>query len=179
MRNVLRFVLLAAFTVMLVMPPTPRSGAEGKERRAANIAIVLRVNDGDTITVRINGRHERVRLIGIDAPEMAQFPWGVKAKRHLQEILLSSREVFLELDIDKRDKYGRLLAYVRTGDGRMINEEMVNDGYAVLFTYPPNVRYVSLFNRAQADARRRKAGIWGGRGFDESPSRYRSEHPRR
>ncbi len=179
MKNVLRFVLLAAFMVTLISLPARPGCSEGPGQRAGNPAVALRVNDGDTITVRVNGRSERIRLIGIDAPEMGQFPWGVKAKRHLQEILSSSREVFLEFDVDRRDKYGRLLAYVRTGDGRLINEEMVKDGYAVLFTFPPNVRYVGLFKKAQADARRRKAGIWGNTGLEETPSRYRREHPRR
>lgn len=173
-----RFVLVAVIVVMSFIPFVQLRCAEGKERRAGNTASVLRVNDGDTITVRINGRSERIRLIGIDAPELGQFPWGVKAKRHLEELLSSSREVFVEFDVDRHDKYGRLLAYVRTGGGRMINEEMLKDGYAVLFTFPPNVRYAKELRVAQKYARERRLGMWANGGLSELPSDYRREHPR-
>ncbi len=161
-----------------VIPLVQPRYVEGAGQWAGQTAIVLRVDDGDTITVRIDSRREKVRLIGIDAPEMGQFPWGLKAKRHLQEILPSSQEVFLEFDINRRDKYGRLLAYLRTRDGMMINEEMLKDGYAVLFTFPPNVRYVMELRAAQRYARERRLGMWANGGPDELPWHYRRTHPR-
>ena len=139
----------------------------------------MKVNDGDTVTVLMNGHRERIRLIGIDAPEMGQRPWGGKAKRHLEDILYSSQSVFIEYDVEKRDKYGRLLAYIRTADGRMVNTGMLRAGYAVLFTFPPNVNHVEEFTTAQRQARERKRGIWGNDGLSQLPVDWRREHPQR
>jgi len=141
---------------------------------------VIEVNDGDTITVLFDGKRERVRLIGIDAPELRQGPWGQKAKRHLQELLtISQGTVSLEFDIEKRDIYGRLLSYVWTTDRKMmINLQMLRDGYAMLFTVPPNIRYVDEFKKAQDEARRKDLGIWGKGRLKETPREYRKEHPR-
>ena len=123
---------------------------------------VIEVNDGDTITVLLGGKRERVRLIGIDAPELQQGPWGQSAKRHLQELLSTFQgTASLEFDIEKRDIYGRLLSYVWTSDRRMINLQMLKDGYAMLFTVPPNIRYVDEFKKAQDEARSKDLGIWG------------------
>jgi micrococcal nuclease len=140
---------------------------------------VVKVNDGDTITVLLGGKRERVRLIGIDTPELHQGPWGQRAKRHLQELLSTSQgTASLEFDIEKRDKYGRLLSYVWTTDRRMINIQMLRDGYAMLFTVTPNIRYVDEFKKAQDEARSKSLGIWGRGGLRETPREYRKEHPR-
>lgn len=140
---------------------------------------VERVFDGDTVGVIVGGRAEKMRLIGIDAPEMAQRPWGNRAKQRLEDILAgSSWRVSIERDIVERDKYGRLLGYIRTSGGRLINEMMVREGYATLFTFPPNVRYVDLFTAAQREARERKLGIWGRNGLRQEPAEYRRQHPR-
>ncbi len=155
------------------------SAVAGLGNYAGDGASVVRVNDGDTITVKIDGHRQRIRLIGIDAPELGQQPWGERAKRHLEDILASSRAVALEYDVDRRDKYGRLLAYVRTSDGKLVNAEMLRDGYAVLFTFPPNVKYVSEFTSAQRQARERKLGIWGKGGLSQLPVDWRRQHPRR
>ena len=147
---------------------------------AASAGDVVRVIDGDSIVVSVRGQKEEIRLIGIDAPEMRQRPWGRKAREHLREILLrSSDRVSVVYDVQKRDKYGRLLAYIRTADGRLANAEMLKDGYAVLFTLPPNVRYVDEFRAAQESARERRLGIWGKWGLREAPYHYRRKHPRR
>ncbi|MCL5023499.1 MAG: thermonuclease family protein [Nitrospirae bacterium] len=142
-------------------------------------ARVMRVHDGDTVSVLIGRKWEKVRLIGIDAPEMGQRPWGARAKRHLEELLdRSGGSLTLEFDVDKRDKYGRLLAYLRNKDGKMINLEMMRDGYAVLFTFPPNVNYAAELRSAQRCARGKGLGIWGEKGPREMPEVYRREHPR-
>ena len=67
-------------------------------------ARVVAVHDGDTLSIMIGGKRERVRLTGIDAPERGQRPWGAKAKRHLEELLdRSGRTVSLELDVEKAE----------------------------------------------------------------------------
>lgn len=140
---------------------------------------VAAVHDGDTVSVIINQKKEKVRLIGIDAPEIGQKPWGNKAKKYLDALLSSSGwKVTLEFDDDKRDKHGRILAYLWTMKGEMINLLMLKNGYAMLFTFPPNVKYVDDLKAAQQEARDRGRGIWGEKGLRQRPVDYRREHPR-
>lgn len=142
-------------------------------------ARVVTVHDGDTVSVIVNGRKERVRLIGIDAPELGQRPWGPIAKRYLAGLLdHAGQTVTLEFDVVRRDKYGRLLAYIWTRDKKLINLEMVNDGYALLFTFPPNVRYVEILRKAERSAKEKGLGIWGKDGLGEMPKEYKRKHPR-
>jgi micrococcal nuclease len=141
------------------------------------VAEVVDVRDGDSLLVRIGQRTERVRLLGIDAPELGQMPWGNRAKRHLKS-LLDNPKIRIETDVEKRDRYGRLLAYIWTSDGRFVNLEMVRDGYAVLYTIPLNVRYIERLRDAQNEAKERKRGIWGSEGLTESAQEYRKKHPR-
>ena len=139
---------------------------------------VIKVHDGDTISVILNGRKEKVRLIGIDSPEIKQRPWGTKARKYLEKMLIASnRKVTLEFDVERRDKYGRLLCYIFTPDKKMLNIQMVKDGYAVLFTIPPNIKYVDELRMAQNEARQHRRGIWSSRGLKESPGDYRKKHP--
>ena len=141
---------------------------------------VVAVYDGDTVGVLLNGTEERIRFIGIDAPELGQVPWGENAKRFLEDLLASQgRTVTLATDVEQRDKYNRLLAYLRLKDGRMVNEELLQNGYAMLLTIPPNVKYVERFKAAQVSAREKRLGIWGEGGLTQSPSDYRKEHPRK
>lgn len=169
---------LASLMYGLISQPSPE-GKKREDRPAGNLVRVERVSDGDTVRLLIAGRDEKVRLIGIDAPELGQRPWGKRSKDHLREIISgSSWSVSLELDIVERDKYGRLLGYLRTPDGTLINEMMVRDGYAVLYTFPPNVKYVDLLTKAQTDARSKQLGIWGRNGLRQEPSEYRRQHPR-
>lgn len=145
----------------------------------AQYVRVVEANDGDTITILWGGRREKVRLIGIDAPEVEQKPWGQRAKKYLKDLLDASRwAVFIELDVEKKDQYGRLLSYVWTSDRRMINVQMLKEGYAMLYTFPPNIRYVDEFKKAQDEAMRKGLGIWGKAGLKETPREYRKEHPR-
>lgn len=150
---------------------------KGKDTDAS--IMVEKVFDGDTISARIGHQTEKIRLIGIDAPEMGQKPWGGKARKHLESVLTAySWRVVIEYDVEKRDKYGRILAYLKTGDGKLVNAEMLRDGYAVLFTFPPNVKHVDELMAAQKQASERRLGIWGRNGLKQKPVEYRKEHPR-
>lgn len=120
-----------------------------------------RVIDGDTIQLT-NG--ERLRYIGIDTPEMNHpnqkiREMAVIAKRFNEE-LVAGKELILEYDVEKRDKYGRLLAYVFLKDSTFVNAELVRQGYALIMTIPPNVEYAEVFLKLQREARQAKRGFW-------------------
>lgn len=125
---------------------------------------VIRVVDGDTIVVNYNGKEEKVRLIGIDTPESVHpnetknTEEGIKVSDYTKE-RLTNKIIELELDVQERDKYGRILAYVYI-DGEMYNKELLKIGYAKLATYPPNVKYVDEFKEIQKEARENKVGLW-------------------
>jgi micrococcal nuclease len=127
-------------------------------------ASLVKVTDGDTIVVRLNGKRERVRLIGIDTPETRHSPRGPEpladeATAALRR-LLANANILLRFDAEERDRYGRLLAYVYTHDGEFVNAAMLREGWARPLRIPPNVRHAKAFERIAADARRRDAGIW-------------------
>ncbi len=142
-------------------------------------ATVIAVNDGDTVTLLLGGKRDRARLIGIDAPEMGQEPWGLLSREHLRKLLKAYRwRVSIENGIEQRDKYSRLLVYLWAPDGQMLNERMLQDGYAVLFTIQPNSKYSERFRKAQRIARESRRGIWGKDGLREKPLDYKRAHPR-
>lgn len=136
--------------------PIPISGRSG--------ATVTRVVDGDTVIARVGGKELRVRLIGIDTPETVApdqpvecFGPAASAFTHRR---LEGRDVELEFDVERLDRYGRTLAYVWLG-GELFNETLVREGYAVVTTFPPDVRYVDRFVAAQRAAREQHLGLWG------------------
>jgi endonuclease YncB( thermonuclease family) len=126
---------------------------------------VVHVDDGDTIDVRLDDRIERVRYIGVDAPEIPHDgiggARGGEAATRLNEALVGGRRVRLQLDREERDRYGRLLAYLWVGN-TMINLEMVRRGYARVLTIPPNVHYQRWFLSVEAEARAAHLGLWRG-----------------
>jgi micrococcal nuclease len=134
------------------------------------IATVVRIVDGDTIYVRLAGGVEKVRYNGIDTPEVhhptrGEEPGG-RAATEVNRRLLGHEPVRLETDVQLRDRYGRLLAYVwvrRPDDGElMVNAELVRQGYAAVMTVPPNVRHAELFRKLAAEARENQRGLWAG-----------------
>lgn len=140
--------------------------------------LVAYVVDGDTIAVRIDRGVEKVRLIGIDTPESRKnaraalqaershrdittiMEFGRRAKDTLKGLLPKGAELRIEYDVQKRDKYGRLLGYVYRSDNTMINEEMILRGYAQLLTIPPNIKYVDRLKRALAKSQKEERGLW-------------------
>lgn len=130
---------------------------------------IHRISDGDSFRCT-DGR--RVRLIGIDSPELQQRPFGPQARQALLVLLPLGATVRLETDASQMDRYGRELAYVWTGN-TLVNEAMVRNGWAVIYTVPPNVKYAERLARAQKEARTHGAGLWSKRGFDCLPIDYR------
>ena len=125
---------------------------------------MTRVVDGDTIRVVLaSGREERVRYIGVDTPESVRPGTPVecfarKASK-ANERLVAGREVRLERDVEERDRYGRLLAYVYAGP-TFVYAELVRGGYAQPLSIPPNVRHAARFVSLAAEARRAGKGLW-------------------
>jgi micrococcal nuclease len=131
--------------------------------------VVAWVVDGDTFTCR-DGR--KVRLLGIDTPELGQGEPGRQAHAALRRLLPPGTTVRLERDVGPRDRFGRELAYVWSG-ARMVNESLVREGWAMLYTLPPNVKHAGRLERAQKEARAARTGLWESRGFECSPVAWR------
>jgi micrococcal nuclease len=132
---------------------------------STSVGRVVRVVDGDTIRVSIGGREERVRYIGIDTPESVKpgTPVQCFAKKASAENkrLVGGRRVRIERDVEERDRYGRLLAYVYpAAGGPMVNETLVRGGYARTLTIPPDVRHAERFRRMADQARKAGRGLW-------------------
>ncbi|MEA2088732.1 MAG: thermonuclease family protein [Patescibacteria group bacterium] len=127
---------------------------------------VIKVIDGDTITVDIDGNNETLRLIGIDTPETVHPTktvecFGIEASNKAKN-LLTGKKVKLESDDTQgeRDKYNRLLRYVFLEDGTNFNKLMINDGYAYEYTYFLPYKYQNEFKQAEQFARENKNGLW-------------------
>jgi micrococcal nuclease len=139
--------------------------ALGGDEAPPSSGRVVRVVDGDTIRVRLGGTEERVRYIGVDTPESVKPGTPVqcfgKAASAFNARLVRARTVRLEFDAERRDRYGRLLAYVyREPDGLFVNAELMRRGYAQPLTIAPNVAHASEFRRLARTARRGERGLW-------------------
>ncbi|HYI14339.1 MAG TPA: thermonuclease family protein [Thermomicrobiales bacterium] len=144
--------------------PGPTPATSGSVERAE----VVRVVDGDTLIVEIDGREERLRYIGVDTPESVQpnTPvecFGREASAENAR-LVEGREVELERDVSNRDRYDRLLRYVyvvEEGERIFVNEALVAGGFAHSSSFPPDVKHQDRFRAAQREARDEGRGLWG------------------
>jgi micrococcal nuclease len=141
-------------------------------------AKVIKVVDGDTLKIELNGKKESIRLIGIDTPESKAnnkaykdaykskqtiktiTGLGKRATAYVKTLVKQGDTISIEFDIEKLDRYKRLLGYVYLSSGEMLNEEIIKAGYANIMTYPPNIKYVDRFQRAYKEAREAKLGLW-------------------
>ncbi len=183
MKNALKLIFLSASLIFLISC-NGESGADHSKKGRISIPFgkdydysdifVKRAVDGDTLVLE-NG--ERVRLIGIDTPEMHESAKLYRDSQRsgqdvktIQELgrqayeftknLVEGKRVRLEFDVTKRDKYSRLLAYVYLEDGMFVNAEIVTQGYASLMTIAPNVQYADLFLKLYREARENRRGLW-------------------
>jgi micrococcal nuclease len=160
-----RLVLVLVIAVAAAAGVLRAGGEEADGPGAASEAKVLRVVDGDTIAVRLDGRAERVRYIGVDTPESVEPGTPVQCFAHAAAAenarLVAGERVRLVRDVKARDRFGRLLAYVyRVRDGSFVNAELVRRGYARTLTIPPNVRFADRLARLARAARAAGRGLW-------------------
>jgi len=146
-------------------------------------AKIVQVIDGDTVIVELNRQREHLRLIGIDTPESRPnkrserqaadrhtdqktiLGLGRRSSDHTRKLLPKKSQVRLEFDVERRDHYGRLLAYIWIpsqgyGEAKMANEEILRAGYAYPLSVHPNLKYRDRFSRAFKEARQAKRGLW-------------------
>ena len=166
-------LLTLAALIAIVAPalgPSPYPLPRGERVARELTGTVVRTVDGDTVHVRLADRVEKVRYIGINTPEVhhptrGEEPGG-RAATDINRGLVGDRAVRLEPDVQLRDRYGRLLAYVwvtrADGGELMVNAEMVRLGYAQVMTIPPNVRHAEMFRKLASEARENQRGLWAG-----------------
>jgi micrococcal nuclease len=145
-------------------PKPPSNGDESRPRGGPGVtASVVDVVDGDTIEVALDGRVEDVRYIGIDTPESVAPGQPVECFGHRASErnarLVGGERVRLAFDAERRDRYGRLLAYVYLGE-RFVNGELVEGGYARTLEIEPNTSKAPLLDRLEAEAGRDGRGLW-------------------
>lgn len=144
-----------------------RSPAATTPPADAGRAVVVHVDDGDTIDVTLDGTRQRVRFIGIDTPETKKpnTPvqcYGPEASAFTIGLLPEGTEVTLVRDAEARDPYGRLLAYVyRSADGLFVNRALADGGYARALSIEPNTAHADELGAAVDAARRARVGLWG------------------
>jgi micrococcal nuclease len=165
-----RSLLLLAVSVAALALAYAGRGDGGAPARDLS-GRVVRVVDGDTIRVALAGRSERVRYIGVDTPESVKPGTPVQCFAHRAAAenarLVSGERVRLVLDVEQRDRFGRLLAYVyRSRDGGFVNAALARGGYARPLTIPPNVRFAARFAALAAQARRAGRGLWSACGAE-------------
>lgn len=159
--------VVAAITIGVVIVLATRRGGSDAEPLPPDVGVVEWVIDGDTVDIDIGGREERLRMIGIDTPELHTDAGGAEcmAREALEftaSQLPSGTEVRLERDVVGRDDYGRLLAYVyRRADDVLINELVVARGYARPLTIAPNNTHSERFVTAAVAAEAANLGLWG------------------
>ena len=144
--------------------PTTGGGSVPSPKPKRDRGLVTRVVDGDTIHVLFRGRDLAVRLIGIDTPETVAPNEPVecygRAASNFAHTRLDGERVHLEFDVELLDRFGRTLAYVWE-HGTLFNEVLVRRGFAIVTTFPPNVKYEDRFLAAQRDAQEHDRGLWG------------------
>ncbi|HUO75808.1 MAG TPA: thermonuclease family protein [Candidatus Paceibacterota bacterium] len=165
LRIAIPFVLfgigIATWQAARPVPPTTTLAASFSPV-PSGFVHVIRVVDGDTIVVDGN---QKVRFVGVNTPETVSPTkpvqcYGPEASAFMKSLLVPGTPVRLVKDISETDKYGRLLRYVYMEDGTFVNLVLVQDGYAQVNTYPPDIAHAHEFQTAQAAAKAAGRGMW-------------------
>jgi len=160
-------LVLSAFSALVIaaaiLLPVSSSSAPAGERLKGTVTVVY---DGDTVRVRLAGqKDERVRLIGVDTPELDDAREQVRLMAFLAKRYTFSRLYQSTVELlpgpEKRDVYGRFLAYIRTADGEMFNETLVREGYAHAYLkFPFDEAWRTRLKEAESAARQAGRGLW-------------------
>jgi micrococcal nuclease len=164
-RNLFVLLLLVAAGAAGATSSGALDGGDEQAAGDSDTGRVVKVVDGDTIHVDVGGTREKVRYIGVDTPETKHPTKGVecfgqKASDFNAE-LVAGEQVRLVRDVEERDRYGRLLAYVyRVRDDLFVNAELARLGYAQPLSIPPDVRFADRFAGLAREAREQGRGLW-------------------
>ena len=158
-----RKMLELSFIIIIMIGVITGCSHNVKTESGRSVVKVERIVDGDTFAIQLAGKAEKVRLIGMDTPETKKpntpiMFYGEEASAYTTK-RLTNQTISLEWDVERRDQYGRLLAYVWIGK-ELFNETLILQGYARLSTFPPNIKYVKRFTQDQKQAREQGNGIW-------------------
>ena len=165
-------LLAIALTLLLISCQKPElpQGSLIKVGRTVSGQTVEITSISDNIALL-----EQIRLIGIDVPDLKQQPWGELAKQKLEQ-LIGSKQVLLESDVEKKDRFDRKLGYLWQ-DGVLINELLVKEGYALAAGRSPNTKYQQRLVNAQEWARLMGKGIWNPKQpLRQTPAEFRQQN---
>jgi len=164
-----------ATTLALLFVTLPPAACAGSTLPDDGMGTVVGVVDGDTVVIDLGGVVETVRLLGIDTPETVHPDrppecFGRQASERMAGLLPPGTPVVVTRDVEARDRYDRLLAYVaRVGDGLVVNRAMVADGYAATLHIDPNDGMRRELAAAEARARADRLGLWEACGGPHEP----------
>lgn len=167
-------------SLLIVLLALMLTGCQSRSRPEQAVqATVQQVISGHTLEVIVpslaNNQIQRVRLIGLDAPNPAQRPWGAQAMEYLRRV--DKQEVLLEFDLERQDAYERLLTYVWY-QGELLNVALLGQGHALMDSSLPNIRYEDQLRRAQESARLQGLGIWDPTNpMRQTPDEFREQLP--
>ncbi len=144
----------------------PQYAQSPQTNQLVSVGTVQSVIDGDTLVLSIAGQSERVRLVGIDTPESVstitpEQCFGAEATQALKGLVAPGDIVQIAADVERRDRYGRLLLYVHTADDTFINQWLVQAGFADVMFFEPNTSLRPTFTAARNLAKSGDAGLWG------------------
>lgn len=154
--------VLAVLSLMLIAGPAAGSNACRSDRIDETVRI-SHVSDGDTLVL---GDGRRLRIIGIDTPELgrdgAESQAGALAARERlrQLVFINQQQLGLRFDQDRQDRYGRLLAHAFLRDGANLSEKLLREGFAFQLVIPPNTWQASCYDQAEQSARQARLGVW-------------------
>lgn len=159
---------VAAFCLIVPAALWVTVGARSAQQPPESLdsATVTKIIDGDTLEVVIGDQTERIRLLGIDTPESVSTNtpeqcFGVEASLALKGLVREGDPIILSADVERRDRYGRMLVYAHTSDGVFINHWLLAGGFADVLIYEPNIAMRSEFTATRNLARSNSAGLWG------------------
>lgn len=173
-------ILLAALLVLVIImfscfSPKKKGAEVAPNPDVFTEATVTKIVDGDTFWVEWEGGSDKVRLIGINAPEVDQFAIGKSngdySTDYINSIIKVDQVVYMQTDVSDDDQYNRLLRYVwlekpedkendETIRSKMLNALILLNGYAQAVEYTPDVKYSEIFSEYQAEAQKNKVGLW-------------------